>query len=434
MQAKIIAASGSPNIWELPDDAEIEFKIEGKEPQRIRKGDIIQLPDGSCYLPFGPVAKEPRSIQPGTLENFIKQKIDKTSQKRILFPEFMELALFTPTFSCPEGGYYERTSEQDGEFRDFSTYPIIHSPLLGRAASKKIHKYWLEMGSPKPFRLVAMGEGNGIFMRDILRGLLLYDHELYSNTQVTIIERSKHWIGIQKQNLGAHKNISWLYQNAITNPLPDVENGIFLSNELPDTFPVHLIYRCPKTDLIAKAWVKSETWVNGIIEFAEEWVACDQKDPLDERLVEAVILADKGLPAGKQIPISLNAIYWMVNVMDHLKRGFHITFDYGYTGTTYPNRELLWTMLDKSSGKSPYWEPGKRDITFHVDFDVLKRIGEMKGARTRLLGFQEEFFEKLSWSPPSQFDEDQKPQILKEMTEYLPGKTGFLVLVQSKGL
>ncbi|MDI6732120.1 MAG: SAM-dependent methyltransferase, partial [Candidatus Margulisbacteria bacterium] len=329
------------------------------------------------------------SLTSGTLEHAIRRRILGSSHQRIPFPEYMAMALTA---------YYGSIAIDASGFADFCTGPIQFSPHFGRAIGEIIISIFQKMETSFDHTIVAMGEGNGVMLRDALDFIRTNDPALYVKLRVIIIENSPGLSWVQRQTLRKHHTIiAWREQNVYSSELPKI-HGVFISNELPDTFPVHLVSSNENCQL-GEEWVRSNPDLfPGIEEFEGLWVP-----GISPEIVSYIAKSGKSIPKRVKVPVNLNSLQWMRAVTESLIAGAHIIIDYGFSGTSYPTGNLIWTVWNGMCGESPYWEPGRRDITSFVDFDLLKMAGEEAGAETVFLGTEEQLFQHFNcaWKPPS---------------------------------
>jgi len=98
---------------------------------------------------------------------------------------------------------------------------------------------------------------------------------------------------------------------------------------------------------------------------------------------------------GCRAAVNLAATDWMTQAGEALRRGFVLTFDYGYEAEDLyaPWRKdgtLLCFYKHNPSG-DPYARIGRQDMTSHVDFTSVRRSGEEAGLKTLGLVSQSDF-------------------------------------------
>ncbi|MBK9307715.1 MAG: SAM-dependent methyltransferase [Nitrospira sp.] len=292
----------------------------------------------------------------------------------IPFVRFMELALYHPQF-----GYYMRTpeypTERIGWHGDFYTSSDVH-PILGQALAKQAEQMDRLLGQPTPFTVVEMGPGKGLLARHFLSACRRNFHDLFERLHYIFIDRSPAMREVQRTNLAP-----WLDRPNLLTWTDDLETvapqpvtGLFLSNELIDSFPVHRIQ--VTADGIEELCVDSH---NG------QFVECLR--PLSsDILTNHVHRLRIDWPVGYRTEINLNALSWMKQIAQLLDRGFVLTIDYGHTAQDlYRADRKGGTFLcysQHSTGEEPFLRVGEQDMTAHVDFTGLARTGKESGLQT----------------------------------------------------
>ena len=141
-------------------------------------------------------------------------------------------------------------------------------------------------------------------------------------------------------------------------------------------------------------------------------------------------------------------ICWLAAVATSLPRGFVLTVDYGFEAVDlFSPARLAGTLLcyhRHQVEESPYLRPGEQDITSHVDFTTLMKVGEEAGLNTvwfgeqyrflMAVGFMEEMTRLESSDLPD--TEKLKGRLLMKKLILPEGGMGdtFRVLVQAKGV
>lgn len=356
---------------------------------------------------------------------------------RITFRDFMDISLYLRA-GPGKGGFYTsgtvRISPDAFAAGNFSTAPERFSPDFGANILKQIYRMWINLGRPKDFKIVEMGAGNGTLARDILEVAQYYPPEFYQALKYTIVEVSSALINRQKT--GKLKDclgkVAWIQGSAVDIPLGETENAVFISNELPDTFPVHRVKVIDGA--LKEAYVTSRDG-----EFREEWSALSS--PEVEEYVKK-ICALEGIPfpagltvdgAGFEIAVNLDALKWLKNVARSLKKGYVITIDYSLpdgsieTFKKYISEyEQKGMMIRCPTGPfrevaDAYQFAGGVDITADVYFPVLVSEGLRAGLAPETLMEQDAYFRALG-APNVKIERDVIPHDL------------VYVLVQSKGV
>jgi SAM-dependent MidA family methyltransferase len=299
------------------------------------------------------------------LIKIIKERI--RDRGMISFAEFMDLALYHP-----EQGYYSSPREKIGREGDFYTSPSIH-PIFGHLIARQLHQMAEILGYPSPFSIVEMGAGKGMVCSDILN---YYRHHLpgfYDDILYILAEKSPSFEEKQRTFLAefaADGKIKWVSPDVLLSG-ERFYVGCLLSNELIDSFPVHLVQQ--KGGQLCEVYVGDQD--NGLAEILGP--------PSTPSL--GAYLQDYGLPfqEGQRGEVNLKALEWVEAVSRGLQRGFVLTIDYGYEAQElyHPSRRqgTLLCYFRHTISTNPYQRIGYQDITSHVNFSALVRKGEAVG-------------------------------------------------------
>ncbi len=329
--------------------------------------------------------------------------------------DFMEVALYHP-----EWGYYSSSSARIGKEGDFFTSASVGS-IFGRLLARQIAEM-LHLVEP-PHTVVEMGAGQGHLARDVVSEL----SALGLGFTYGIVERSPAMREMQSELLKDLALTMWRDDVRFFAPI----QGVIFSNELVDSFPVHLVEM--GEDGLQEVFLDVE---NGeLVEVLGEPSTPELESYFRELGVE--------LPVGFRTEVNLDAVEWIRNVAEALEQGFLITVDYGYPGHElyqgYRSRGTLMAYREHRASEEIYAHPGEQDLTSHVNFSALKLWGERAGLST--LGFTDqshfllglgllELISGTGGSPPPM------DEVLRAKTLIMPGGMGdtFKVLIQSKGI
>jgi SAM-dependent MidA family methyltransferase len=169
--------------------------------------------------------------------------------------------------------------------------------------------------------------------------------------------------------------------------LPSGIEGCVLSNELIDAFPVHRVVR--QGGALSEVYVAHD---------GSRFV--DHFDALSTSEI-AQYFDDLGLLPGdgSYAEVNLQAPRWMGAIAGALRRGYALTFDYGYAAPQLyaPWRKdgTLLCFFRQSASSDPYQRIGLQDMTASVDFTTLRRSGEAAGLRTAALTDQTSFLTRM---------------------------------------
>ena len=359
------------------------------------------------------------------LVEFLRRKIETTGG--ITFAEFMEQCLYHPEF-----GYYTSPRNRIGKEGDFFTSSSVHF-LFGRLIARQLEQMWQLLGRDE-FTVAEQGAGEGHLCLDILDALAEEFPEFYQTVNYRIAEISPDDQMRQASQLQRHVDagrVTWCR-------LEDLQGmqGCFLSNELIDAFPVH---RLDKQDgELQEIYV-----VNSEKGFVED------VRPLNNPAVEAYFkLIGTMLLEGNRAEINLQALSWMETVSKLLHRGFVLTIDYGYPAeelfAPFRRNGTLLCYHKHQTNDNPYQRVGCQDITAHVDFTALQKIGERHGLASLYFGEQYRFLMGLGFlealvALQMRETDPQKAQALRLTLKNLVMPEGgmgdsFKVLVQGKGV
>ena len=346
----------------------------------------------------------------------------------IPFVRFMELALYHPQF-----GYYMRSpelpQERIGWGGDFYTSSDVH-PVLGQALAKQAEQMYRLLGQPHPFTIVEMGPGKGLLANQILATCEHRYRSFFQHLRYVLVDRSPAMRELQRRNLAPWLDraalLTWV--NDLANVAPQGLTGLFFSNELVDSFPVHRVQVTAKG--IEELWVDFRD--GGFVECLRPL----SSDSLAHRLRR--VSAD--WPEGYRTEINLRASEWMKHVAQHLDRGFVLTIDYGHTAQDlYRSDRKHGTFLcyfRQSIREDPFRRVGEQDMTAHVDFSSLVETGE--GHKLQTTGFtnQMSFLMGLGVEHMISELEQDSPQFKAAIHLLRPNGMGttFKVLVQHKGI
>ncbi len=364
------------------------------------------------------------SVKP-ELEEFLRARI--AAQGALTFADFMEQCLYHPAW-----GYYAAVRKRIGKEGDFFTSTSVHA-LFGRLLFRQLRQLAELLGEDE-FTVVEQGAGEGHLCLDILDAAAEKAPELYRKMRYILVEIGEDGRRRQQELLARHVaagRVGWRSFDEIA----DLQ-GCFLSNELVDAFPVHLV----------------EQTAAGLQEVC---VACADEGFVEELRPPSTPLLEEyftalGLPLreGNRAEVNLAAGRWMETVAAKIRRGFVITIDYGYLA------EELYSPLRRSGTllcyhrhqavDAPLERVGCQDITSHVDFTTLQRCGEHHGLAPLFFGPQYRFLmglgfvEALMELQERENDPHQARKLRMTLKHLIMPEQGmgetFKVLVQGKGV
>ncbi|MBO9540844.1 SAM-dependent methyltransferase [bacterium] len=345
------------------------------------------------------------------------------------FRTFMELALYHP-----EGGYYTRPTMRVGAGGDFHTSPTIHE-AFGQCLARQLVQLWERLGKPEDLCLLEMGAGSGQLADQILNELAAMRGR-WKHVRFAILERSAALRERQQALLAPHGDaVQWVDSLSALAPEGKWE-GIILSNELFDAFPVHRVIGL-KEGFAEIGVMRGE---NG------RWRQVGV-EPTTPRLEETLSRLGITLQEGQQAEINLDAQDWMETLGSWLGRGFVLTVDYGSEAervyAPHRHKGTIRGFFKQMAIDDPLSHPGEQDLTSDVDFTSLIAAGEKVGLRTlgvvpqglflKHLGI-EEIEKKLLKGLKNALAVDFAAYEIRKL--YQPDAMGerFLVLIQAKGV
>ncbi len=341
------------------------------------------------------------------------------------FDDFMAQALYHPEF-----GYYMTPRDRIGKSGDFYTSSSVNA-LFGRLISRQLVQM-SELLGDGPFQVVEQGAGEGHLAMDILDSLREEAPDLYSRLTYTLVEVSKDNRQRQANTLASHSDkISWCEEGSWS-----IDSGCFLSNELIDAFPVHVVEK--HSGGLQEVFVVSRDGA-----FMEE-LRLSENSPLSEYFN----WLGCGPLEGNRAEANLAAPDWMRQVGQRIEKGFALTIDYGYpAGELYAPYRRAGTLMcyhKHQADDNPYDRVGEKDITAHVDFTALQKAGSEAGLEPLWFGEQYRFllalgfFEELVRLEAAATDEQEARALRLTLKNLIMPEAGmgetFKVLVQGKNV
>lgn len=339
---------------------------------------------------------------------------------------------------CPDYGYYEKDKDITGRRGDFYT-SVSTGSLFGELLAFQFAE-WLE-GEAKSeevtVSIVEAGAHDGQLAKDILTWLRERRKEIFGRLEYWIIEPSARRREWQRESLGQFgKVVRWSAQMSELETLVQSAPAIIFSNELLDAMPVRRM--C--WDAKEKKWFELGV---GMEAGRFAWRRMDE-DPgsalqfafhnLDVEELQDV------LPHGFITEINTSAEKWWGEAAGILKRGKLLTIDYGLMAEEFfvPERRegTLRAYRQHHLSGDVLSSPGEQDITAHVNFSAIQRVGQTKGLRTEALVSQAKFLTAIAeraWRRTDVFGEWNSVRTRQFQTLTHPEHLGrpFRVLIQS---
>jgi SAM-dependent MidA family methyltransferase len=229
-------------------------------------------------------------------------------------------------------------------FQDFTTAPEI-SQVFGELLGAWAAVTWEAMGRPSRVILTELGPGRGTLMQDALRTIRAVSPGFAAALSLHLVETSPRLRAIQADRVAAtwHDNVASLPPGPL----------ILVANEFLDALPIRQFVR------------RGEGW-------AERWVQCG-------RIVERETTAP-GRSAAEGVILEIGeaseAVIASVATRLALEGGAAIFLDYG---ATEGGGDTLQAIRNARQA-NPLCDPGKADLTAHVDFAAVARAASSCGA------------------------------------------------------
>ncbi len=255
----------------------------------------------------------------------------------------------------PEHGYYT-TQTPFGAEGDFVTAPEI-SQMFGELVGLALAQSWLDRGAPAPFALVELGPGRGTLMADALRATRAVTG-FHDAMELILVEPSAPLREMQARTLGDH-DPRWVATIAELPQMP-----VFLvANELFDALPVRQFLR------------DGDLW--------RERLVAVRDDALAFALSDAVPLADLAprladTAQGDMVETCGPATSLAAGIGEHIAAhgGVALIVDYGDAVSLGDTFQAV-----RAHRKVPVLaDPGRADLTAHVDFGALARAAPCDAA------------------------------------------------------
>ncbi|HAM35897.1 MAG TPA: hypothetical protein DEB40_08335 [Elusimicrobia bacterium] len=269
------------------------------------------------------------------------------------FREFCEQALYHP-----RTGFYSRRKPSE----HFYTAPELHPGFgwtLARAVARKLERL-RRLDVPGPYAVVEMGSASGLLGRHIQEGLRREAPEMAAEILWVAVERSRdHLLESLSALQGSGAKVLGYQRLSDVPPL----RGVFLSNELVDALPFHVL---EKRD-------------GKVGELYADDSGNSQVGALSQPELEPIAQGiEATLAEGQRHAVCLEAVSWLKTAGQRLAAGWLITIDYGKRfgprDINAPRSYRRHVLDDRIIA-----DPGRRDLTAPVDFSVLIGEGEKLG-------------------------------------------------------
>ena len=359
--------------------------------------------------------------------DFIREEIRACGA--ITFARFMELALY-----CPETGYYERNRDNVGRRGDFITSVSVGN-LFGELLAFQFAE-WLAAFpiSNFQFPIVEAGAHDGKLAKDILNWLQIHRPKLFSEIEYWILEPSAVRQSWQRETLKPFSNVRWFagFEDLKLKTQNSKLHGVLFSNELLDAFSVRRF----GWDAKAKNWFE---WGVAVVGEKFSWTRI-QPSVLPSAISQLPSALLSALPDGYIVEDSPAAKNWWREAAEIFTRGKLLTIDYGFTAEEQfsPARVngTLRAYHRHHVSDDLLAQPGEQDLTAHVNFSAIQKVGEEAGLKTEDYCTQPQFLTRILQKTVAEksFASLEAKQVRQFQTLTHPEHLGraFRVLVQSR--
>jgi NADH dehydrogenase [ubiquinone] 1 alpha subcomplex assembly factor 7 len=260
----------------------------------------------------------------------------------------------------PSAGYYAQ-SAAIGPSGDYVTAPEI-SQMFGELIGAWCVATWIAMGRPVPFELIELGPGRGTMMADALRAARI-ERGFHQAARIHLVEASARMREVQR-TLAQDGDVTW------HDSFGTVPEGptILVANEFLDALPILQFERT------------ESGWRERLVEFDKSsgrfrFVRAQHETPAAALLPPTFASAAPGSIA-ELCPAALS-LAASVALRLATEGGAALFIDYG------PRESRLGATLQALRGHrrhDPLDEPGRADLTAHVDFANFARAASEAGA------------------------------------------------------
>lgn len=262
-------------------------------------------------------------------------------------------------------GYYT-TREPFGASGDFTTAPEI-SQMFGELVAVWLLTAWRASGRPMPAVLAEIGPGRGTLMMDVARGLARLDPATARDIDYAMVETSPRLAAVQRETLGAlASSVSWVQA---VGQLP--RKPLFIvGNELFDAVPVRQYVK------LGGAWLERAVGLDG----AGRLAFVPRPGGPDPSALPADASA---APEGAVVEMAPARAALMEIVARRIAEdgGAGLFFDYGYLKPAVGD---TLQAMSRHAYVDPLADPGRADLTAHVDFAALAAAAEAHGLDVHL--------------------------------------------------
>ena len=299
------------------------------------------------------------------------ENFDLQSDELIPVDEFVEKVLYHP-----EIGYYTKKIPF-GKEGDFVTAPTI-SNLFSEIITIWLISCWEKFGKPKSFNFVELGPGDGSFSKVLIDTIKNFP-DFKKSINIFLYEKSDFLKKIQNKKIN-DSNVKWI------NNFRQIKKGpvVFFGNEFFDAIPIKQ-FTFYKKDLFEKYYIiNKQTGLN------ETYRKASSKDTKAIKSYNTY----KNL---KFIEYPKKGFYELDKIIEKISKlnGGIMLIDYGYLDQV--NKSTLQTVMKnkKMNINNLFKNLGRADITYLVNFSLLKEFFLKKKLKVKKIVSQKFFLEKM---------------------------------------
>jgi SAM-dependent MidA family methyltransferase len=298
------------------------------------------------------------------LEKILREQIAAAPGGSLPFASVMERALYHP-----EHGYYGPGPRRIGRGGDFFT-SVSTGPLFGKLLAMLAHREWERLGQPADFALIEQGAHDGQLAADILTALDI------PGAHYLLLEPNPRYREVQRQRLG--DRVTWI-ESLDEAPA----HAFYLSNELPDAFPVHLV-----------RW-DGQNWLELHVDAALNLIPATPSSP---ELAAETEKLPRDLDPGHTMEIPLAMLDWVKVFSQAPFRGSVFIADYGLDAEEFLTRPTgtLRRYRQHQTDDQILADLGESDLTTSINFTRLIAEAESHGLRVADYDHQGRFLTRLA--------------------------------------
>jgi len=272
----------------------------------------------------------------------------------ITVAQYMEIAL--------KNYYSSRTVF--GVDGDFTTAPEI-SQMFGEMIAAWFVDLWMKMGEPEAINFIELGSGRGTLIADIMRTISIIAPQFEKEISIHLVENSEPLREMQKSKLKTY-NVQW------HNNFDEVPEGccFLIANEFFDAMPIHQFQKQGGHQFEKQGG----KWKERVITYNKNRFEFSLSDNDVKGIIPEKFLDAEEGSIFEISPVSTEIVY---NISERIKKygGVGLIIDYGHMESGLGD---TLQAVSRHKYSNPLEDVGKKDITAHVDFEVLKNIAKDK--------------------------------------------------------